>query len=115
MTYISRLVGKMPHRATWWALSAGDGYGGDAFASPVVIDCRWEENKEVFTSQIDRREMVSQALIITDQLLGVGDYLCLGDQSSQANPSSVSGAFKIQRCQKMADLRAAESITMVRL
>jgi hypothetical protein len=105
---MSFLTNKLHQKATWWALIGGDGFGGDRFASPILVDCRWEDRSEVFRGQIDRREMVSNAVIYLDIDVAAGDYLCQGDQTGQANPTTVTGAFKIQLYQKKPDLRSLD-------
>ena|SRR5256885_6192849 len=97
-------VGMLTQKATWWSVSP-DGFGGDTFAAPVLLDCRWENRQETFIGQIDRRELVSNAVVFLNQDVSVGDYLVEGDQTLQANPTGITGAFKIQRFDSIPDLR----------
>lgn len=96
---------KLPHTITWWRSTGGDGFGGDSFAAPELLSARWEDRQETFYGALDRRELVSKAVVILDQDVAVGDYLCQGDQLASANPTSVKGAHKIQRYDKVSDLR----------
>lgn len=101
----SLLLGKLPHRLTWWRVTGPDGFGGDSFGTPVVIDGRWEDRQETFYGALDRRELISKAVVYVDRDMSVGDYLCQGNQSAQPNPTLVVGALKVQRYDKMPDLR----------
>lgn len=98
-------------QATTWRASP-NGYGGDAFSVPLLVLCRWQNRQEIFRSNIDQREIVSQAVVYVDTDLDVGDYLCLGDQTLVADPSVLKGAFKIQRFDVVTDLRSVSSVRM---
>lgn len=98
----------LKQQATWWATTP-NGTGGDNFASPVVISCRWEDRQEIFVGQIDRREQLSKAKVFTDRAVSVGDYLALGDQSATPNPTVLVDADKVKRFEKFPDLRSLEA------
>lgn len=104
------LTGKLPHKATWWPLTGGNGFGGDTVGEPELIDCRWDDVQEVFIGQIDRRELISKAVVYVDRDMGVGDYLARDDHTDQSSPGSVEGAFKIQRWEKAANLRNVDHV-----
>lgn len=98
-------------KVTWWRVTGGDGFGGDVIAAPVLIGGRWQEKAETFIGQIDRRELISSAVVfLLDQDVGVGDYLANGDQTLTSNPSILVGAYKIQHYQKSPDLRSLEYV-----
>lgn len=99
------LTGRLPHKLTWWRVTGGDGFGGDAFATPLLIDGRWEDRQETFYGSLDRRELVSKAVVHVDRDVAVGDYLYQGNQVLQANPVGLPSALKIQRYDKIPDLR----------
>lgn len=101
--------GMLKQKATWWSVSP-NGFGGDIFAAPALLDCRWENRQEVFTGQIDRRELVSNAVVYLNQDVSVGDYLVEGDQTAQTDPTGVVGAFKIQRFDSIPDLRNLQKV-----
>lgn len=107
---MSFMSDKLMEDITWWSVTAGDGYGGDAVASPVLIKGRWEDRQEKYIGQIDRRELISNAIIFTDRDVAVGDYLCRGDQVAQVNPTLVGGAYKIQQFRRVSDLRNVEYV-----
>lgn len=107
------LTGKLKQKATWWRVTGGNGFGGDAVASPILVDCRWEDRQETFIGQIDRRELVSNAVVFLDRDVAVGDYLVLGDQTTQSSPSLVTGVRKIQRYDKISNLRNLDHVRRV--
>jgi len=99
---------KLRQDATWWS-STPDGYGGDKFAAPVALTCRWEETAVAFTSALDHRELISTAIVYTAQDVAVGDYLFLGI-SIATDPTAVTGAHKIHRFDKVPDLRSLNTL-----
>ena len=104
------LDGRLPHTLTWWRVNGNDGYGGDSIATPVVIKGRWEDRQETYYGTLDRRELISKAVVHVDRDISVGDYLYQGDQSATANPSAVVGALKVQRFDKIPDLRSLDAV-----
>ena len=106
------MLRKHPDKATWWSVTP-NGSGGDMFAPPVVISCTWQDRAETYIGQIDRRELISKAHIITDRAIAVGDYLAPGDQGIYADPTMVLTAEKVQRYQKAADLRNLQVVHKV--
>lgn len=94
-------------QATWWATSP-DGTGGDLYASPVLLACRWEDRQETYVGQLDRNQHVSKAIVFTDRAVSVGDYLAEGDHTSSLTPADLPNADKVQRYQKYPDLRNLE-------
>jgi len=104
------LTGRLPHKLTWWRVTGGDGFGGDAFAAPQLIDGRWEDRQETFYGTLDRRELISKAVVFVNQDVAVGDYLCQGNNVASANPTVLAGALKIQRYDKTPDLRSLDAV-----
>lgn len=102
---VSMIANKLPQQATWWSVTAGDGFGGDVVAPPVLLNCRWQDVSETMRSHLDSREFVSRAVVYLDTDIAVGDYLCLGDQTVQTDPATVNGAWKVERWNKTPDLR----------
>lgn len=107
---MSILDGKLNHPATWWSITGPDGFGGDKFAQPVLIDTRWEDIQVKFVGRVDHAEKVSNAVVYVDRDMAEGDYLCLGDQTASVNPSAVVGAYKIERFDKTSDLRNVDNV-----
>ena len=95
--------------ATWWSVTP-NGLGGDLFGTPVPVKCRWEDRTETYIGQIDRRELVSNAVVFTDRDVSTGDYLVKGDSSLEPDPTTVAKAFKIQRFDKVSDLRNLSTV-----
>jgi hypothetical protein len=101
--------GKLVHTATWWATSP-DGFGGDTFVAPVKIKCRWEDRYELIAGVGATKELVSQAIVYVDRDISEGDYLCRDDQTTQSDPTTVVGAYKVQHYGVVTDLRNVQSL-----
>ena len=52
--------------AVYWSAPVDDGWGGQTFATPVEISCRWEDKTELIRAD-NGREMISSAQIHVDQ------------------------------------------------
>ena len=104
------LSGRLPHKLSWWRVTGGDGFGGDTFATPLLVDGRWEDRQETFYGSLDRRELISKAIVFVDRDMGVGDFLYQGDKVSQSSPVALTGALKIQRYDKVPDLRSLDVV-----
>ncbi len=94
--------------ATHWAVTP-NGTGGDLFAQPVLLKCRWEDRQETFVGQLDRKEQVSKAVVLTDRPVSVGDYLAFGDLLTTPDPTLSVLADKVKRFQTFPDLRNLEA------
>lgn len=108
---LTLFTGLCNQKITWWSVTGADGFGGDVIAAPVVVQGRWQDKAETFIGQVDRRELISSAVVyLESQDIAVGDYLANGDQSATQNPSILKGAYKVQRWQKSPDLRSLEYV-----
>lgn len=90
--------------ATYWSSPVQGGFGGLTFADPIVLDVRWEERVESFTT-IEGTEMRSKAVVHTMQSVDLGGYLALGDFEDVADPTTLTAALVIQRSDSVPDLR----------
>ena len=88
---------------TFWGATA-DGYEGYVFTAPVHMLCRWEERGELFMNTQGEQE-VSNAVVHLAADVSLGGYLYRGE-SDALDPTSVSGAFRIKRFNKITALRA---------
>jgi hypothetical protein len=76
---------------TCWVQTGQDGFGGDLWASPVVIKCRWEDAQVEHLSgayNSPGEEEISNARVYTADPLHIGWYLLRG-VSNEANPSRI--------------------------
>lgn len=89
--------------ATLWRVSP-DKFGGDLFSAPEVILCRWVDKAEKFISPLDSNEYTSNSIVHVQTNMLPGDYLFLGE-TDQTDPTELPGAFKIQRFDKIPNLR----------
>lgn len=101
--------------ATYWALSAVDGFGKRTFATPVLINVRWNERTDLMVQRGD--ELVpSRAIVFVQQDMVVGEYLAQGDQTAIADPISLpSAAYMILQWRKDISMMGDDSFRQATL
>ncbi len=87
-----------------------DEYGKPLYASPVEIDCRWEDVAEEF---IDAKGTLatSRAIVYVDRDVRVGGVLMLGTLETGMDLDDAKqneGAWEIRRFDKLPNLKATE-------
>jgi hypothetical protein len=92
---------------THW-VATPDGFGGFAFATPVTQKGRWEDRQIQFREP-SGNELTSTAIVYLTSDVAVGDYLCLGDQTLTADPTTLAAAARIQQFNSIPDLRALQN------
>lgn len=92
---------------THWGVTP-DGFGGNTFGTPAVLDGRWQEKAEVFTDA-SGQEQKSQATVHVGTNVSIGDYLFEGE-SSVADPTTLSGAHQVRGFKRTPDLRNVEMV-----
>lgn len=90
-------------KATYWSSPTQGGFGNITFDAPRVIMVRWEDRIEEFVD-LAGSEHKSKAIVYSLEDLEIGGYLMKGE-SEASDPTSVSGAHKIQRTDTITDLR----------
>lgn len=92
--------------ATLW-VTTPNGFGGYLFASPVAVNCRWEEKTELVPTSTD---VISKAIVYmgTDTTVKVGDHLVLGE-SADLSPIGLD-VYKVAGIYKSTDLRSMSHI-----
>jgi len=98
---------------TYWPITGSDGFGGFTFGTARKIKARWEDKAMLFLTDT-LEEQVSSAvayLPLSDDAgaldAAVGDYLCEGDQTAVADPTTLAAARRIRQAQKTTNLRGA--------
>tara|TARA_Y100000310_G_scaffold335584_1_gene417960 strand:- start:1840 stop:2175 length:336 start_codon:yes stop_codon:yes gene_type:complete len=94
---------------THWPISGDDGYGGFTYGSAVLMSGRWEERSELFITPGGEEE-TSAVIAYTADDISIGDYLASGDQTGTADPTEVTGAYRVRQYTKIPDLRALSNI-----
>jgi len=96
-------------KAIWWRRLGADRYGSHTFATPVEIDCRWDDTTQEF---VDEKAVfqASKSVAYVDRVMSVGDRLMLGAMESDTpdNPLSITAAYEIKRFDRNPDLKAKE-------
>ena len=96
--------------AVYWAIASIDGHGQEVYASPVQIDCRWEDSNEEFLDANGDRQ-ISNAVVYTDRDTTPKGVLMLGvlaDITDAVNIKENSGAWEIRKFNKLPTLNAKE-------
>jgi hypothetical protein len=78
-----------PQKATYWSQKKQDGYGGETWEIPILINCRWEDYSEETLSvayRVESETVTSGAHVFTTFPLIEGGYLFLGE-TTEANPT----------------------------
>ncbi len=99
--------------ATYWAPTTKSAYGFQAFAAPVQLSCRWEDEQEQFTDRAGNN-VVSDALVHLETDVEEGGYLYLGT-STETDPTTVGGAYQIKRCMKSPDIKGVNYVRIAYL
>lgn len=119
MSIVSRM---RKQTAVYWGLAHNDSggvaysdYGKPLYTSPIEIDCRWsDKNEEVLDMQ--GRMFLSRATVYVDRDVDISGVLLLGDLddvTDSDNPFENTGAWEIQRFDKIPNLRATEFLRKV--
>lgn len=87
--------------ATYWARSGNDGFGGVGYASPVTVNCRWQDS-QVLARDADGNEFTSSAIVYTVSALGVEGRLALG---TFADSEPVASSREIRQTGQSPNLR----------
>jgi hypothetical protein len=86
-------------KAIYWGNPQNDGFGGFTYADPIEIDCRWEDEADVYTSK-DGSQVGTSSKVRVKQDLEVDAMLLLGLlddlESANYNDPKVAGAYPIR-------------------
>lgn len=106
MSFISA-ARSFPQKATHWAQQGQLGFGGESWAFPVIIKCRWEDLTDEALSvayKVSGEIIVSNSLVYTPTPLKQGDYIMLGESVVEI-PSTLTGrAFIIRQVMTIPSL-----------
>lgn len=87
-----------------------DDYAKPLYATPVEIDCRWEDTNEEFIGPNGER-VAARCIVYTDRDVRLRGVLMLGtmvEVTDLANPKANDNAWEIRRFDKMPNLRNTE-------
>ena len=111
---------KMPgQKAVYWAPGSEaiggrdyDDYGQPMYATPVEIDCRWEDVAEEYVAT-DGTRQVSRSKVYLDRDVKNGGVLWLGklaDVTDLTSPKNNNNAWEIKRFDKIPWLEGEEFV-----
>lgn len=109
----SNLVSRnLKQTAVYWGGPLNDGWGMRSFDPPIEVPVRWEGRSELFMGD-DGRQIVSRAVVYSDQVLDIGGYLYLGllsSLSSDPEPSNTPTAYIIKQFSSVPNLSAGRFV-----
>lgn len=76
----------LKQKATYW-IGEPDGYGGYTWSDPVVIDVRWQENREL-TKDSEGNEVVSNTQVWTMENIPYEAKMYKGE-TTETNPDNL--------------------------
>jgi len=93
--------------AVYWAPGVPDGFGHRAFATPVEVNCRWQDKVERAVDDVGQ-EFVSRATLYPRSTLALNGWVYRGTLASlistygsvPANPQDAVGAFRVRTQQR---------------
>jgi len=109
---MSIIVKMRKQKAVWWQRGATpDRYGKYSYASPIEIDCRWDDAAVEFRNE-KGENVVSKSVVYPDRILAIGDRLREGDIESDepADPTTITTTAEIQRFDKTPNIKATETL-----
>lgn len=109
---MSLIVRMRRQKAIYWQRDAvPDKYGRYSFASPVEIDCRWDDTSQEFLDPQGEVQL-SRAVVYVDRVMSPGDRLMRGaiESDTPADPLTIRTAFEVRRFDQNPNLKATESL-----
>lgn len=104
--------------ATYWAPLGPDGFGGVLFDLPIVIACRWQDQRDLVRNNVGQ-EVVSSAVVYPEMPLQDKGYLVLGDVTDGVDtgdyldPKDVPGSREIISVASSPDLSGTMQLNKV--
>lgn len=98
--------------AVYWGGPVNNGTGGYNFDDPIEINVRWEDKQEVLEDD-QGNELISRAVVYTNQQLEEQGYLYLGrldDMESASSPSDITGSRRIVQIGSIPSLDASQTL-----
>ncbi len=103
------LTRNLKQTAVYWGSPQAGAHGGNTFAEPIEISCRWEDKQELI---IDYHgdEIKSMATVYTDRVVVNGGFLMLGSfddlDSSAGTPEDNDNAHEIKMFESLPNVKA---------
>ncbi len=110
MGLISFIKSVCVQTAVYWGNPKPDGYGGQTFATPIEIKCRWDDVNELFINK-DGEEKTSSAKVLVTQDLDKNGWLFLGalaDLDSSMTPENMDDVYRIMKIQKTSLFKSTD-------
>lgn len=106
----------MNQSAVWWQYSDFDEFGKPSHATPVEVDCRWDDVVEEFINPNGDREVCRSKLIV-DRDMAVKDKLRLGELDSTIldDPDDNEDVWEIRLFGKTPNVKGQKFLRQVYL
>jgi hypothetical protein len=104
MSFSSLLSRACKQVAVYWSTPNEDGYGGQVWAAPIEIACRWED-KEQLLQLNDGTQISSRAVVYVLQDVDLEGMMYLGtladlSNAEEGDPKTVDKAYIIKKFEK---------------
>ncbi|MGM0409193.1 MAG: hypothetical protein ACQEQF_00405 [Bacillota bacterium] len=97
MSWYSNMLNQ---KLTYWGTSGFDKFSNPNIKSPVILNCRWEDKKELY-KDAEGNEKVSEAVIFVNQILSAEEYIQEGEHSG----TDISNAYEIKKVDKIPSIK----------
>lgn len=100
------LTRNLKQTAVYWGAPVQGAHGGNTFADPIEITCRWEDKQELIID-FHGDEIKSMAMVYTDRDVVNGGFLMLGSLDSTTGvPQDEPNAHEIKAYESLPTLKA---------
>lgn len=108
-----RLGSKLDQTATLWTRDGTlDWAGAQGWNTPSTILVRWVEEENVIRKE-SGQELAAKHKITASVDIDEGDWLALGDETGNSEPTGVSGAVEIKAKLNIPSVRGNEFLYVV--
>lgn len=95
--------------ATRWPAPQDDGLGNLTFSTADLINVRYENKSEIFRDA-ESREVMSNAIIYSQQNINLKEWIVQGDQTGTLDPRTLGGAFEVRKVDVSPDLKGNKQL-----
>jgi hypothetical protein len=100
------------HTAVYWQSKGSDGKGGNVYANPVEVKCRWDDDEELVV-QVGTYRHICGTTVFCDRVVHEGDMMWLGTLASVPtpltnHPQELREAKTVRRVIRIAKLRNSD-------
>lgn len=95
-------MSKFNQKATLWVKNGRDVYGKASYASPVIINCRFQSKNELMLNKEGQQVKTQSVIYIGDNTaVGIDDMIYLGESNSSTPHTDASNVISVQSVQSL--------------